>query len=105
VPHQIALADDANDASISRDDWNTTDALGVQDLGYLWDRGLRCNRDDLARHDIGSSQQGGTSLNPGPRELGKNSFRLARNRIAFHHQRVHSWECAEPPMAQTRGFD
>src|SRR5262245_45129763 len=30
--------------------------------GNLWDRGFRCNRDDLARHDIGSSQQGDTSL-------------------------------------------
>src|SRR5262249_52411924 len=62
VPHQIALTNDANDASLRGDDWNTTDALGVQDFGNLWDRGLGCNRDDLARHDIGSSQQGNTSL-------------------------------------------
>src|SRR5262249_25891071 len=62
VPHQIALADDADDTSIRSHDWDTTDALGMQDLGNLWDRGFGCNRDDLACHDIGSSQQGDTSL-------------------------------------------
>src|SRR5262245_2124552 len=71
VPHQIALADDADDASIRSDDWDTADALGVQDLGNLWDRGFGCNRDDLARHDIGSSQQGNISLHPVRTEVGK----------------------------------
>src|SRR5262249_40863568 len=87
VPHQIALADDADDASVRGDDWDTTDALGVQDLGNLWDRGLGSNRDDLARHDISNSQQGGTSS---IRSAGvwQNQFQLSEEHDRFPYPRT-----------------